>query len=126
MDRETINAVKYEIQKMALLDDRFRIVYDFFQELGTVDKRGFVIVCRAKMPFVAHNMVETMPPLNNTPLIQHMKGVHYLSDEEVNNTPLIQHMKGVHYLSDEEVIAVCAVFLKTIISTVQELLDKKS
>jgi hypothetical protein len=106
MDRETINAVKYEIQKMALLDDRFRIVYDFFQELGTVDKRGFVIVCRAKMPFVAHNMVETMPPLNNT--------------------PLIQHMKGVHYLSDEEVIAVCAVFLKTIISTVQELLDKKS
>jgi hypothetical protein len=106
MDPETMVAVKKEIHKMALLDDRFRIVYDFFQELGTVDKRGFVIVCRAKMPFVADKMTEAMPPLNNT--------------------PLIQHMKGIHYLSDEEVIAVCAVFLKTIISTVRELLETQS
>jgi hypothetical protein len=103
MNLKEKKAVKTEMKRLAKFDERFRIIYDFFDELGTVDKKGFVIVCRAKMPFVADKITEVVPGLNNS--------------------TVIQHMKGVHYLSDGQVIEVSAILLDIIIKTVHNTLE---
>lgn len=106
MDPKTMKAIKVEMQSIAMVDERFRIIYDFFQELGASDKKRFLIVCRAKMPFVAQKITEAVPALSES--------------------VIIQHMKGVNYLSDEQVVQLSAAFLKIIVTTVQEALAEKS
>ncbi len=105
MNPKSMEAIKVEMKRMATRDERFRVVYNFFEELGTVDKKGFLIVCRAKMPFVADKMIEVMP--------------------SATQSPIVRHMKGVHYLADEEVVALSAAFLKTIIETVKMAVESK-
>lgn len=103
MDSKTMETVKFEMNRMAQLDENFKVVYDFFTELGTVDKKGFVIVCRAKMPFVADRLIKVMP--------------------DAIESPIVKHMKGVHCLSDTEVVQLSAAFLKTIIETVKGIVE---
>jgi hypothetical protein len=105
MDALTKAKVSSTMQIMALNDEDFRVIYDFFNELGTVDKKGFVIVCRAKMPFVADRMIKVMP--------------------NAIDSPIVQHMKGVHHLRDEEVIQLSAAFLKNVLNSVQAAIESR-
>ena len=96
----TKQQIAEQMKAMAEFDPRFRVVYDFFQELQLVNKKGYVHVCRVRMPVVANALIKSHPGLENS--------------------PMMISMQCVHTLSDEQVIHLSAMLLKTIVDSVEQ------
>jgi len=80
MDKQQI---AHEMARLAAADPNFRVIHNFFRELVGADKNRYIIICRARMPHVAQTMVEALPALAKSKIMQAMNNVHALDDEQI-------------------------------------------